>query len=695
MVKKRKVKRQPTHSRKQPVAKVNTDSEELFDAVIEDVVRSNGELFKNLTDYERNLVIKWLADSALGGHSAEALHDTLWEKDFIRKPVSIDQFIHDDYYLGSAASELHPLWKRDLNIVFAPGSKIFEWVLTGGIGIGKTTIACIAIAYKIHCLSCLKDPSRYYGLLSESMVVFGIYSITKRQVADAGYFKLKGFIDSSPYFRNEFPRSTKIDSKVVFKGGKVQVVPGSQELHALGLDLFAFLMDEVNFMRSKNDTETGKVTGQAYDLYNATYTRLLSRFIRPGGTLPGLMLLLSSRNSQTSFLEEHLKLVKDSPSTFVSDYPLWAVKPAHKFTAPKFRVEVGDRVSPSRLLLDGEEPRKGSKVVAVPGEFLKPFKEDIDQALRDIAGIATFNLSPLIKDRQSMLDAVSTGIAHPFTQTSITLDILDDTLIEDFWEIDKVCRVKDSKWVPKLNPNHPRFIHIDNALTGDSLGIAMGHVAGLSTTTRVNPDGTKSKVKNPHAVLDFMLQIRPPVGSEIDLSKVRAFVIYLSALYPIERVTMDGFQSRDAMQILKKEGINVGYLSVDRDDEAYVHLRSALFDRRLSYYEYEPFMTELQDLERDILKKKVDHPIRNSRGGKGSKDVADAVAGVIWHCINDKNALLSVNIEFQPENINTVEEVSRTVTKTTPQKDPTKTPTAKTVSGTSLSWDDLTSKLSE
>ena len=160
MVKNRKVKRQSTRTRNQVRASINSDGEEVFDAVIEDVVRGHGNLFTNLTDYEQELVTKWLADSGLGGNAADALHDILWEKDYIRKPVSIDQFIHDDYYLGTAASELHPLWKEDLNTVFAPGSQIFEWVLTGGIGIGKTTIACIAISYKLHCLSCLKDPSR-------------------------------------------------------------------------------------------------------------------------------------------------------------------------------------------------------------------------------------------------------------------------------------------------------------------------------------------------------------------------------------------------------------------------------------------------------------------------------------------------------------------------------------------------------
>jgi hypothetical protein len=682
---KRKAKRNSRKRVMQAPSDLLVAGEGRFEEIISDLVRGKAETLAHLTDYERGLVVKWLSDAVVGGPAKDAIHDVLWDIDYVRKPVDIQQFIEDDYYLGRVAKDLHPLWKRDLCAVFAPGSKIFEWVMTGGIGIGKTTLACVAMAYKLHCLSCLRDAAKYYGLLTDSMIVFGIYSITKRQVADTGYFKVRGFLDSSPYFRNEFPRSMKIDSKCVFTKRAVQVVPGSQELHALGLDLFTFMMDEVNFMRVKDSKELGRATGQAYDLYNATYTRLLSRFVRPGGTLPGLMLLLSSRNSETSFLEEHLKLVKDLPTTYISDYALWEVKDATKFTQPKFTVEIGDRLSPSRIITDVEEVREGARVVEVPGEFRKPFHEDIDQALRDIAGVATFNLSPLIRDRQSVFDAVVDKLKHPFSRESVTLDINDDILLEDFFQMDTVARVKNSKWVPKANPGAPRFIHIDNALTGDCLGLAMGHVAGLVKSDKTNLDGTRSTMRSPFIVMDFMLQVTPPVGSEIDLSKVRAFVLFLSRLYSVGRVTMDGFQSRDAMQILLKDGIEAGYLSVDRTDEAYINLRSALFDRRIAYYHYDPFISETLDLERDIKTQKVDHPTRASDGTRGSKDVADAVAGVVWHCINDKRARHRAMPDI---------EAAGDGKRQKPVTDPTPVESNRTiVPGTETRWGDLRSNL--
>lgn len=686
----------PANRLKKPyTVPADDDSQLLFDKIADEILHGERELIDKLSHAEREVVWRWLSDSLVLGGEHSAIHDLLWELDYLRKPVSIQDFVHDDHYLGRSAADLHPRWKEDLWQVFAPGSPIFEWVMTGAIGIGKTTIACISVARKLYELSCLRNPSAYYGLLTDSLVVFGVYSITKRQVADAGYFKLRGFVDSSPYFRTEFPRSQKIDSKLDFQrttGRPVQVIPGSQELHALGLDLFSFLMDEVNFMRVKDNKEAGVQTGQAYDLYNATYTRLQSRFIRPGGTLPGLMLLLSSRNAQTSFLEEHLKKVRHHPSTYISDYALWDVKPAHRFQAKRFRVEVGDRFSGSRLLKDDEEPRKQARIVEVPGEFRKPFEEDVDQALRDIAGVATFNLSPLIRDRQSVFDAVHPNMIHPFTRQVVTLGTEDDLQLDELFKIGENCRAVESRWTPILNPRSPRFLHIDIGLSGDALGFAMGHVAGTVKVVRNNPDGTEFIASNPFAVIEMMLRIVAPPGGEVDLSKVRAFILYLSRLYPITRVTFDGFQSADSIQILSKQGIEASLLSVDRDDEAYLHLRSALFDRRLAVYHYQPFEDEVLDLERIVEKRKVDHPLKATKGGKGSKDVSDAVAGVMHALVNDERA---TNITNLPEI--DVDEL-RKPTDTVPIHAAPVTVVAgerRRVAGTDQTWNDLRRNLKQ
>ena len=662
------LKRKPArlkHGRKpairRPAMVKGRDAVALFDKVALEVLRGHRALFDSLSLSEQQLVIKWLSDAMVDG-PYNAIHDVLWEIDYHRKPVDIETFITDDHYLGKICKDLHPLWVDDLKTVFAPQSKIFEWIMTGAIGIGKTTLAMVALAYRLHCFSCLRDPPAYYGLLPQSLIIFGIYSITKRQVADTGYFKLRGYVDTSPYFQREFPRSNHIDSQIDFEkttGKKLKVIPGSRELHALGLDLFSFSMDEVNFMREKTDKERGMIVGQAYDLYNATRTRIATRFIRPGGMIPGIMLLMSSRQAQTAFLERHLKQVQGAESTHVSDYAIWETKAKTKFTKPRFKVEVGDRLSASRVLAKGDVPRKGSKVIEVPGEFRPDFAEDVDEALRNIAGVATFNVSPFIRDRASIYDAIRDGIPNPFTRNEIVLDVMDDVQLAEFFQMKLVCRVHQGRWVPRINPAAPRFGHTDLSLSGDCAGIAMGHVSGITQTERTMDDGTVSQEPKVFIILDFMLRIRPPSSSEIDLSKIRAFWFYIHKFFPLRRVTFDGFQSADSMQLInkaKKPNLEAGLVSVDKTSMPYDSLRSAHFDRRIAMYRYNPYIDEVLDLERHVLlsnKIKVDHPIKATQGGRGSKDVSDAGAGVVWTCVTDERATIAAPF-LADDPINTV-----------------------------------------
>lgn len=537
---------------------------------------------------------------------------------------------------------------------------------TGAIGSGKTTVAAVELAYRLYMLSCLRDPASYYGLLPGSPIVFGLYSITKVQAADTGYLNLRAYIDQSPYFQEVFPPDPKLETKADFfktTGKRIEIISGSRSLHAIGRNLFAMLMDEANFMQAKQDKDTGKKVGQAYELYNSVRRRIKSRFLRPGGVVPGIMLLSSSRTVETAFIEERLDAIKagkeadaddpevaklklKTPTAYVSDYTQWDCKPAHRFVMPRFRVDCGDRFHPPKLLDKGEKAREDARVIDVPGEFKGDFVEDIDQALRDIAGVATDNLAPFIRDRKSVLEAKDDRLVHPFTRETISISTEASTHIDEYFDLKAVCRVKKSRYVPRLNPERPRYIHVDLALTGDAAGIAMGHVSGLVRDRLRRPDGTEVMDVFPYIVMDFMLRIYPPVAGEIDLGKIRTFILYLKQFYNVEMVTFDGFQSADSRQILAKLGVRTKQLSLDKSEDGYMSLRAALSGRRIRYYHYAPFQQEVLDLQRIFkpggLKAKVDHPETGSDKQKGRKDVADAVAGVVSNCVSDPNASLGL-----------------------------------------------------
>jgi hypothetical protein len=548
--------------------------------------------------------------------------------DFVRKPVGVREFIQDNYYLGKTAGILDEIWIRDLEHVFGPGSPVVEWISTGSIGCGKTSACMAGLAYKIYWASCLRDPNQYFGQLPRDPIVFGIYSVTKKQSNDAGYSKLREYIDNSPYFTQDFPRDTRLDSWIRFKRKPLQVIVGSRGLHSIGLNILGCSLDEANFMQIRNDPEQGKIVGQAYDLYHGTKKRIISRFMRPGGTIPGILMLISSRSTQTDFLEEKIKEARGDPTTYVSDYPLWAIH-RERYGGKTFRVEVGDRTTRSRIIGPNDKERESAVHVDVPVELQREFVKDLDGALRDMAGVATFNMCPLIHDRQSIGAAVRPALVSPFDRDTLSIAMADTVTLQEAFNVRASCVVRGSRWVPRLNPSRPRHLHVDIGFTEDCLGIAMGHISGLARLALKDPrDETVSVVEHPFVVMDFLLRVTTQLGSEIDLGKILSFIVYLRTIYPLKVVTFDGYQSRYAMQELIKAGFESYCVSMDRDDEAYTLLRGTHYERRIAMYDYPIYQKEMLDLRRDVRAHKVDHPAIGSDGSKGTKDVADAVAGV-------------------------------------------------------------------
>lgn len=92
-------------------------------------------------------------------------------------------------------------------------------------------------------------------------------------------------------------------------------------------------------------------------------------------------------------------------------------------------------------------------------------------------------------------------------------------------------------------------------------------------------------------------------------------------------VSFDGYQSADSRQILASQGFATGIVSMDRTTEPYDYLRDAIYDDRLRLPHHEKLGEELLRLEFDAKRQKVDHP---AHGKFGSKDLADAVAGVVY-----------------------------------------------------------------
>jgi hypothetical protein len=273
--------------------------------------------------------------------------------------------------------------------------------------------------------------------------------------------------------------------------------------------------------------------------------------------------------------------------------------------------------------------------------------------LRDYAGVATFNMSPLIQDRQSVFDAFKPGLQNPFKTDNIIIDLTDPTTLDEYLDLRKICRVQNGKWVPRYHPDAPRFIHCDTGVTGDAFGFGVSHLAGMRRIVRKNVlDGTEMALVSPYAQVDMLAAIRPLPGGEIDLEKIQGFILYLKQFFVIGGVSYDGYQSTSALQSLRKLGMDATVISVDKTDDQYLHLRSFFSERRIAMYHYNIVENELLDLQRNSKTRKVDHPAKSTAGGVGTKDVADGLCGSIWNASTSPVSLLVArNVEFTDETV--------------------------------------------
>lgn len=614
---------------------------------------------------ERKLIEAVMRELRQEGRSK--ILESLWETDYEQRPASIDEFVQNEYYLGKIGVDLFPLWRQELHKIHDPKNEIGEVILRGSIGGGKTTVAVITLLYKIHQLICMKNPQKFYKLMEGSPIVFGLFNIFKYLALDTSYKYVVNWVKLSPFFRDAMKKAFKQDSDTpdwLRKLNKlygltnddlahsyvrfpkdITIALGSQAIHALGQNLFGGLLDEADLGKHKSMSDAEK--GQIADLYGQARSRMDSRFMQIGGANPGMLILVSQVRDKDSFLEQHISKVRNDARTHIASYPLWEIK-GHLFPPeePRFKVCVGNQRVRSFILDEKRQPAEGCRVIEVPESLRPRFVYDLDGAIRDLAGIPTYGHDLFLPRRDKLFECYekSTAREHPFTIDTVELSIeADDTtsIIDCF--VKDLCMFQHDKvtgsWKPRFYAGSRRAVHIDLSLTKDNAGIAMGTIGDVRVVERFDKNGRPYRDQDYTIFIDFALSISAKRGSEIDFSKIRAFVFYLADIgFPIEWISLDGFQSADTIQQFKKAGFDAKLLSVDKTAIPYNYLRSAIMETRLDIYDHSTFTNEVTKLEDHSLDKRAKPPIDHPKNG--SKDVCDSVCGVTTRLIEEVALLL-------------------------------------------------------
>lgn len=572
---------------------------------------------------------KWLADNPA----------------FEQRPASIKEFLGKDYL--DIEGKVRPGIEAALIAIFGEEvsgvqlASVARAMLTGAIGIGKTTFASIALPYMCHWVLCLKDPQDFFHLLPGSRIAFMQMSTSEGQAADVVFGDIFARIKHSRWFSDNYPYDDKYTKQIKF-AKDIWILPGdSADTTFEGYNIMGGIIDEA---------DSHKVTPNkdyASDGYDTIHGRIDSRFGNiklPSGEKKnfGLLIVIGQMKKSNGFAASKYKELMEDENAHVVRMTIWDSLGWDQFlnddgTRKSFYYDVRRKdILPKRAgaLVTSDN------IIEVPETYRKSFENNPEKALRDLAGIPPATNDPFI------------SLVHK-------IDLGRDKWIERFGDEspvdDNPTRPAIRKWFRALNDPRKRCVHLDLAVSGlgDALGLAMGHVESVVEI--------EDEIK-PYIIIDCLLRIKAMPGTEIMLSDVRRIIYDMKddLKFRIKTVTMDGFQSTDTMQQLRKRRFQVDYLSVDRSTLPYEDLREAIYDERIEFPPYVTYVNkgdtkrveiavkELMELQH--TGKKVDHP----QGG--SKDLADAMAGVVYTLMGDRSyrkGVVSVNGRYTSEQVST------------------------------------------
>ena len=282
---------------------------------VEDLLGSSSS-YTSMTDKEREYFIALLKEEM---HKRE--ESGKYEQ--IRDIVRIEEWINSDYYIGTDQKSIYPYWKDFIVDIFRDTrkdtEKINSVILSGSIGVGKSTVAELIMMRKMYELSCFKNINAMFNLMSKTNIMFLYFSVSQKQAERTGYGEFRSLVDSSPYFNENFLRNQRLSSLLVFPEG-INFAYGSSASDSIGMSVICSMLDEANFLGGNgpsNDSE------KATDLYANIVNRSNSRFIVDGGVNHSLNILVSSATFENSATERQIRLSRNDPHTIVAAPAQW------------------------------------------------------------------------------------------------------------------------------------------------------------------------------------------------------------------------------------------------------------------------------------------------------------------------------------------------------------------------------------
>ena len=329
-----------------------------------------------------------MTSTAFTSKFAEEAKWLLDHPDFEERPATIDEFLGDGYL--EIYDMVRPGLRDVLRSIFGTKSNAYRMsrferaMMTGGIGIGKTTFASIALPYMAHWVLCLKHPQKFFNLLPGSRIAFMQMSTSEQQAREVVFGDIFARIDHSVWF-SKYPRDQKFTKQIRFPKD-VWIIPGdSSETSFEGYNILGGILDEMDSHKVTKEKDYADVG------YNTIHSRIASRFIDPvSDGHRGLIICIGQMKKSDGFAANKMKEFEKDDKAIVSRMSIW-----ESLGWDKFSDKDGKRKSfwydPKRKEIVPNEVVQfldtTAHLMEVPLAYLNDFLNNPQKALKDLAGI--------------------------------------------------------------------------------------------------------------------------------------------------------------------------------------------------------------------------------------------------------------------------------------------------------------------
>lgn len=563
--------------------------------------------------------------SELDGISLERQYNSLTEREkklvflkingFNRMPPSIEQLYTDTYYLGSTdfydgGKSIYQFWKTELEKIFPTEvtTSAYFLILSGAIGIGKSTISRLCMANCYSRMLCMRNPSKTLHLIPKPFS----FVVTHKDES-VGYNEfIKWFkeeaLEKSPFFKNVKPnfKLQYITSGPL--GGKI----------GLGSDVLVYILSELNFYPNPQ---------RAQSIVESAYGRVTSRFNSDAMRMVGNLIIDSSAKGDNSATEWFLN---NSPKELT-----YYCHPAHYEVKPQdykdskgvtFPIYVGDGKYPNQIL--GEdyrlmEDQDPERVIHVPIQLKIEAKQNLEKMLQDKCGIST-----------TSSDLFFNGSVEKFARCMNKPNLVPEIIKVDFYDMsDRLIDILR----PAIN-QIPRGTTI-------WLGLDLARVDDYASISATQFDHWKyiGDAKFPVIKSYFTVAISRKDGQETSLRHIFDFIMALKSEGYNLIVSADQAYSAEILQDCERENIETRKISTDNVPcQPALYLKNLILQGLISLPLNKRLLREAYDLRYVPMKKgyKVDHPAKAtdrsdifddvSQNPKGSKDCWDSLAESVY-----------------------------------------------------------------